>query len=204
MTKEAFAEAANVSRETLERLDAYAALLRQWQAAVNLVGADTLDDLWRRHMLDSAQLARYIPPDGIITDLGSGAGFPGLVLSILLDRPVNLVEATGKKAAFLREVVRITGSTATVHHGRIEDLAPWASDIVTARALAPLGLLLEYAAPYLLRAGAGGQAFFLKGARADEELTEASKRWTMKVERFDSVTDPQGVILHIQDIVCDG
>ncbi|MBC8241275.1 MAG: 16S rRNA (guanine(527)-N(7))-methyltransferase RsmG [Alphaproteobacteria bacterium] len=204
MTKEAFAEAAHVSRETLGRLEVYADLLRQWQSAVNLVGADTLNDLWRRHMLDSAQLVPHLPDHGVITDFGSGAGFPGLVLSIILDRPVHLVESVGKKAAFLREAARLTGAPATVHLGRIEDQAAWSSDIITARALAPLDLLLDYVAPYYQQASPDACCLFLKGARADEELTEASKNWTMTVERFPSVSDPKGVILRIRDIVRDG
>lgn len=204
MTKEAFAATADVSRETLARLEAYADLLCHWQAAVNLVGADTLDDLWRRHMLDSAQLARLLPADGVITDFGSGAGFPGLVLSIMLDRPVHLIESVGKKAAFLREVARVTGARVTIHLGRIEEQEVWPSDIVTARALAPVDLLLEYAEPYYRLAGPGAGCFFLKGERADEELTEALKNWTMVVDRFPSISDPTGVILHIRDIARDG
>lgn len=203
MTKEAFAEAVDVSRETLQRLEAYADVLTQWQSAINLVGADTLDDLWRRHMLDSAQLVSYIPAEGVITDFGSGAGFPGLVLSILLDRPVHLVESIGKKAAFLREAARVTGAQATVHLGRIEDQAPWSGDVITARALAPLALLLDYMEPYYRKAGANACCVFLKGARADEELTEALKSWTMTVERFPSISDPKGVILRIRDIARD-
>jgi 16S rRNA (guanine527-N7)-methyltransferase len=187
----------------LDRLEAYAGLLRQWQSAVNLVGADTLDDLWRRHMLDSAQLTAHIPENGDITDFGSGAGFPGLVLSIMLDRPVHLVESIGKKAAFLREAARITGAHATVHLGRIEDQDIWPAPIITARALAPLDLLLDYAEPYYRLAGADACCLFLKGARAEEELTEAAKNWTMAVERFSSVSDPKGVVLRFRDIARD-
>lgn len=204
MTKEAFAETANVSRETLQRLEAYADLLRHWQSAINLVGADTLDDLWCRHMLDSAQLVPHLPEQGVMTDFGSGAGFPGLVLAIMLDRPVHLIESVGKKAAFLREAARLTGARATVHLGRIEGQTAWPSDIITARALAPLDLLLDYGAPYYQQAGRSACCLFLKGARAEEELTEASKSWTMTVERFPSISDPKGVVLRIRDIVRDG
>ncbi len=205
LTPEGFAAATNVSRETLARLEAYAALLVRWQSAINLVGGDTLKDLWRRHMLDSAQLAPHIPAEArCITDIGSGAGFPGLVLAILCGIPVHLIESAGKKATFLREVARLTGAPVTVHHGRIENQTPWPSDVVTARALAPLSMLLEYAAPFLSLAGDGARCLFLKGARAEEELTEASKSWNMTVERFQSVTDPTGVILRIGDIARDG
>lgn len=201
MSAAAFAAATGVSRETLRRLEAYAGLLLQWQKAINLVGADTLDDLWRRHLLDSAQLLPLLPAGAReITDIGSGAGFPGLVLAIMGDRPVHLIESAGKKAAFLREAARLTAAPATVHHGRIERLTPWASDVVTARALAPLDMLLDYAAPYLAGAGADAACLFLKGARGERELTEASKSWTMMVERFDSATDPTGVIFRIRGL----
>jgi 16S rRNA (guanine527-N7)-methyltransferase len=205
MSADEFAAAADVSRETLERLEVYSSLLVKWQGAINLVGADSLADIWRRHMLDSAQLADYIPRDAaVITDLGSGAGFPGLVLSIILDRPVHLVEASGKKAAFLREVVRLTNAPAIVQNRRIERGEAWQSDVVVARALAPLALLLEYAEPFLQGAGTEAACLFLKGVRVEEELTEVSKSWTMKVERFQSVSDPSGIILRIRDIARDG
>jgi 16S rRNA (guanine527-N7)-methyltransferase len=203
LTPEAFAAAAGVSRETLDRLRAYAALLAKWQGAVNLVGRDTLDDLWRRHMLDSAQLARYLP-DGarLVTDLGSGAGFPGLVLALVAGVRVHLVEATGKKTAFLREAIRLTGAAAEVHHARIEALAPWPSDAVTARALAPLDRLLGLAAPFLGPAtpGVGPVCLFLKGARADEELTAARKNRNIAVERFASLAEPAGCVLRIRGV----
>jgi len=152
-------------------------------------------------MLDSAQLIRYIPENANeIMDMGSGGGFPGLVLAIMLDRPVHLVETTGKKAAFLREAARVTHAPATVHHCRIEALAPWPVDVITARAMAPLATLLSHAAPFL----APGRrptpfCLFLKGATVEQELTEARKSWKMTVQRFPSVTDPEGVVLRIQD-----
>jgi len=205
MSVDEFAAKADVSRETLAQLETYAALLKKWQRAINLVAADSLRDVWRRHMLDSAQLAPYMPEHARnITDLGSGAGFPGLVLSIVLSRPVHLVEASGKKAAFLREAARLTGAPAVVHHGRIEETAPWPSDIVLARALAPLPPLLDYAEPFLRRGGKETACVFLKGGRVEDELTEASKSWTMTVERFQSVSDPTGTILRIRNIARDG
>jgi len=205
MSADEFAATADVSRETLERLETYASLLMKWQGAINLVGADSLRDVWRRHMLDSAQLAAHIPQGAtVITDLGSGAGFPGLVLSIVLDCPVRLIEASGKKAAFLREVVRLTQAPAIVHHERIEKAKPWPSDVVLARALAPLSLLLDYAEPFLRDAGKEATCIFLKGGRVAEELTESAKSWTMTVERFQSVSDPTGTILRIRDMARDG
>lgn len=205
MSAAEFAATLNVSRETLQRLERYAETLRKWQRAINLVGGDSLKDLWRRHMLDSAQLADHVPESAsVITDLGSGAGFPGLVLSILLERPVHLIEASGKKTAFLREAARVSGAAAEVHHGRIEDLRPWPSDLVVARALAPLDRLLDYAEPFLRGGGRDAACLFLKGSTAEEELTESSKSWNMSVERFESVSDPTGIILRLKDIARDG
>ncbi len=202
LTESAFAENTNVSRETLRKFRSYADLLIDWQASINLVSENTLKDLWRRHVWDSVQLARFIPKDPcVITDLGSGAGFPGLMLSILLDIEVNLVDSSGKKVAFLREAARVTDANVILHQGRIEELVLPKSDLVTARALAPLGKLLNLAAPVL---SAGGKCLFLKGARAEEELTDARKEWKMTVRRFPSATDANGVILSIQDIARDG
>jgi 16S rRNA (guanine527-N7)-methyltransferase len=202
LTPAAFADRMGLAPDTLARLEAYAALLVQWQGAVNLVGRDTLDDLWRRHMLDSAQLVPHLPEGAeILTDLGSGAGFPGMVLAIVTGLRVHLVEATGRKAAFLREAARVTGARAEVHHGRIESLAPWPTDVITARALAPLPLLLDYAAP-LLAASAGRDpvCLFLKGASARQELTEARKTWTMTAKTLPSLSDEAGMVLKLHDI----
>ena len=202
LSAEEFADQNNVSRETLEKLKLYAELLIKWQNSINLVGGDTLSDLWRRHIWDSAQLAPLVPENAeVITDFGSGAGFPGLVLAILLDVEVHLVESSGKKIAFLREVARISGARVQLHQGRIEKLSLPKSDIITARALAPLDKLLDFAAPNLKP---GGFCLFLKGARAEEELTEARKKWTMIAERIQSATDPDGAILSIREISRDG
>ena len=199
LSAESFAAAENVSRETFLRLEAYVALLTKWQSAINLVGRDTLDDVWRRHIQDSAQLAGLIPDNAkTLTDLGSGAGFPGLVLAILRDLDVTLIESSGKKASFLREAARLTGSKATVLSQRIEAVPPVVSDVVSARALAPLDLLLGYAARFT---GPDTVCLFPKGAKAEAELTEAAKSWTMAVTRHPSVTDDQGVILEIRGLV---
>jgi 16S rRNA (guanine527-N7)-methyltransferase len=192
-----------VSRETLVRLETYAALLRRWTRAINLVSEASLRDLWRRHMLDSAQLMPLLPapPDArrrVILDLGSGAGFPGLVLALLGAGEVHLVESDRRKAVFLREAARQTGSDARVHDRRIEDLPPLAADVVTARACAPLSKLLEYARDIPgATPGTRPCCLFLKGKRADQELTEARKHWTMRVESFPSRSDPGGTILRI-------
>jgi len=203
MTPDEFREETGVSRETLARLERYASLLEEWNQRINLVGRSTLGDLWRRHMLDSAQLLPLLPPAPagrarVLVDLGSGAGFPGLVLSILGAGEVHLVEADRRKALFLREVARQTGAPARVHNQRIETMTPIPADVVTARACAPLGRLLGYAAPFLAAAGdADSCCLFHKGKRADEELTEAAKAWIMSVESFQSRSDSDGTILRI-------
>ena len=198
LTPEAFQATTHVSRETLDRLEAYAALLRRWQPKVNLVAASTIPDLWRRHMLDSAQLLPYLPGAPCpLVDLGSGAGFPGLVLAIMGAGEVELVEADARKCVFLREAIRVSGAAARVREGRIEADAAATFAVVTARALAPLAKLLGYAEKYLVP---GGIALFLKGKRLEEELTEAGKAWKMTLERFPSLTDPGGWVLRVREI----
>jgi 16S rRNA (guanine527-N7)-methyltransferase len=206
LSPEDFGAATNVSRETLARLELYAGLLEKWTRSINLVGRDSLADLWRRHMLDSAQLLPLLPPapvgrERVLVDLGSGAGFPGLVLAILGAGEVHLIESDGRKAAFLREAARETGVAATIHNLRIEALPAFAADVVTARACAPLSKLLGYAEPFVRSADAGrpgGTALFLKGRRVDEELTDSAEKWKMRVERFPSRSDPEGTILRLK------
>jgi len=190
----------DVSRETISALETYAGLLRKWQKAINLVSGATLNDLWRRHFLDSAQLVPLLPAgDGHITDLGSGAGFPGLVLALVTGRPTHLVESDQRKAAFLGEVARATGCAGRVqvHAGRIEALKPWAAPIITARALADLTQLLDWASAFVTT---DTTCIFPKGAKAEEELTATSRVWKMTVERRRSVTDPTGLILRLSHL----
>ncbi len=193
-----FAEIFPVSRETLARLEAYAELLTRWSARINLVGRDTLPDLWRRHMLNSAQLRPLVPCDAkTLIDLGSGAGFPGLVLAILGVPGVELVEADSRKAAFLREAARITAATVTLRPCRIAAAPPHAADVVTARALAPLDRLLGLASPFI---GPETVCLFPKGERAAQELTVARKGWTMIASTHQSVADPRGVVLRLHKV----
>ena len=193
----------SVSRETWDRLDQLVALLLRWQKSVNLVAPSTLPTLWTRHVADSLQLLKIVPEARAWVDLGSGAGFPGLVLACALaDRAggaVHLVESNQKKAGFLRECTRILGVPAIVHAIRIEDFVAGDAprfDIVTARALAPLSGLLRYANP-LLKSGAA--ALFPKGQDVEAELTEASKSWSMDYTLIPSETDPQGRIVHLRN-----
>lgn len=193
-----FADLFPVSRETLARLEAYAELLTRWSARINLVGRGTLAELWRRHMLDSAQLRPLVPENaGSLIDLGSGAGFPGLVLAILGVPGVELVEADSRKAAFLREAARITEATLAIRVCRIAAVPPHPVDVVTARGLAPLDRLLDLAAPFI---APGTLCLFSKGERAAQELTLARRRWTMTASVQSSIADPRGVVLSLQEI----
>lgn len=194
-TEEDFRAETGVSRETLARLMAYADLLRRWQGTVNLVGAATLDDLWRRHMFDSAQLFPLLPEGArTLIDLGSGAGFPGLVLSIMGVPEVHLVESNQRKAAFLQEAARVSGANATVHPARIETLSPFPAGVVTARALAPLDRLVAYAERFI---ASGGVCIFPRGRDVENELTALDENWKMRVVRIPSRTDSSATILRI-------
>lgn len=194
LTAEEFAATAHVSRETIERLKVYAVLLEKWQPRINLIGPQTLGDIWRRHFLDSAQLVPHIGDS--LADLGSGAGFPGLVLSIVANKPATLIESDQRKAAFLREVVRQTGAMATVVAKRIESATDVVSDTVTARALAPLAELAPMAASILARSRSlSSSAVFLKGQNVEGEIETLSKMWDFDIELSKSVTDPSGAIV---------
>jgi 16S rRNA (guanine527-N7)-methyltransferase len=192
----------SVSRETWARLDAFVALLIERQQRMNLVGASTIPTLWTRHIADSLQLLGLAPQARVWADLGSGAGFPGLVIACALagetGAQVHLVESIRKKAEFLRDSVAALGLPAIVHHQRIEDFAranTVAFDVVTARALAPLDKLLGYANP-LLKTGA--LALFPKGQDVEAELTLASKSWSIEADLVPSKTDPHGRILRVR------
>ncbi|HTS41800.1 MAG TPA: 16S rRNA (guanine(527)-N(7))-methyltransferase RsmG [Xanthobacteraceae bacterium] len=194
-----------ISTETAKRLDTFVALLLQWQAKINLVAPSTIEDIWTRHIADSLQLIALAPTAKIWIDLGSGAGFPGLVVACALaddkDVCVHLVESNGKKAAFLREAVRVLEVPAVVHARRIEDFVASFTepvDVVTARALAPLDELLDLAAP-LWKTGAKG--LFLKGQDVEAELTEASKCWTINSTLVPSKTNQHGRIVVIQSAI---
>ena len=192
-----------VSGETESRLDAYVDLLVQWQAKINLVASSTLPHLWTRHISDSLQLLTLAPDAKIWVDLGSGGGFPGVVLACAMaDTPgamVHLVERNAKKAAFLREALRITAAAGTVHLADIGDSVdsfPGLVDCVTARAVAPLHQLLGFAAPLL---GRGAKALFLKGQDVGAELTEATKCWKITPRLHPSLTG-QGWIVELDQL----
>ena len=192
-----------VSRETEARLDRYVELLLHWQATTNLVAPSTLPQLWTRHIADSLQLLDLAPDATRWADFGSGGGFPGVVLACALaDRGgrVDLVERIAKKAAFLREALRVTGASGEVYPkdiGDYVDSSPARPDCVTARALAPLHLLLGYVEP-LVRKGA--KALLLKGQDVESELTEATKYWKIEPILHRSRSGGQGWIVEINHI----
>lgn len=190
---------ADVSRETLDRLETYAALLKKWNPAINLVAKSTLDDLWDRHIVDSAQIFGLIPDFQHWADLGSGGGFPGMVVAILAaerqpQAKVTLVESDLRKATFLRTVARETGIDADVISQRIEQVPPLGVDVISARALAPLDRLLAFAERHLTPQGT---ALFLKGQNFQTELDTALASWRFDVQKLSSQTESTAVILKI-------
>jgi 16S rRNA (guanine527-N7)-methyltransferase len=193
-----------VSRETADRLDRFVALLLDWQSRINLVASSTVPILWTRHIADSLQLCALAPDARRFVDLGSGAGFPGLVIACVLadslPAEVHLIESNKKKAAFLSEAVRVTGAPAIVHAERSDDFIRTFDgplDIVTARALAPLPQLLTIAYPLLKR---GAKGLFPKGQDVDAELTEAAKCWSIQASLVPSRTDPKSRIVAIRSV----
>jgi 16S rRNA (guanine527-N7)-methyltransferase len=188
----------DVSRETKERLEAFAALLLRWNTRINLVSRSDAGIIWERHIQDSLQLCQLIPRGlGRAIDLGSGAGFPGLVVCIATGIPFDLIESDRRKAAFLREAARVTAAPANVHACRIEVANISPAGLVTARALAPLAKLLGLAERLLAE---GGTCLFPKSEKADQEIAEALATWTMRIEPHISETDRSGVILRISEV----
>jgi 16S rRNA (guanine527-N7)-methyltransferase len=193
----------NVSRESFAQIETYVELLLTWQAKINLIGPSTIEDVWRRHVLDSLQLLPLMQSKpAAIADLGSGAGIPGLILALGGNLRTDLYESNGKKVAFLREALRQTKANAVVHQIRLETLEDHLPakipQYVTARALAPLERLLFWAEPLLKRGAIG---MFHKGQDVDSEVNEATKVWKMgAIIRHASMTDSDGTILEVKEI----
>jgi len=187
------------SPETAARLAGYRDLLLRWNTRINLISEETATEIDQRHIADCAQLQPLLPPAGPIADIGSGAGLPGLVLAILQpDREINLVESDKRKGAFLVEAsAQLKLPMVRVHPCRAENgkLPPLSA--ITARALAPLAILLPYADKFL---APGGVAVFPKGKTAEKELTEAAQGWHFTCERFPSTTNPEATILRLSNI----
>lgn len=196
----AFRDAFSVSRETEERLSIYANLLSKWNPKINLVAKSTIDDMWSRHFADSAQLFQFRDPAHIHwLDVGSGAGFPGLVIAAMAldtaaDLRVTLIESDQRKSAFIRNVIRETGVTATIITDRIEKVPPQNADIISARALADLTQLMAISERHRKKQGL---CLFLKGRKAEDELTKAGEDWHMDVSQFPSLTDPDASVIKI-------
>jgi len=202
LTGASFTREMGLSNGLSERFSQYGAMLEKWQLRVNLVSRSTLTDIWQRHFLDSAQLLRHLP-DGAtsLVDLGSGAGFPGLVLALLMSEhggpQVHLVEADSRKAAFLTEVNRAVEAGAVIHNRRLESITDLKADVITARALSPLDRLIGQASRFM---AADATCLFLKGENVSAELTAARKNWTMHVRELASKTHPRARILKLTEI----
>ncbi len=193
----------NVSRESFDKLEQYHVLLEKWQKAINLVSSNSISGAWQRHFADSAQVVRLIPDNAKkIVDLGSGGGFPALVLAILRpDLELHLVESDERKAQFLRRVSRETGCGAVVHNERVEavigELSP---DLIMARAFAPLGDILDYCAPLFHVKQCVVPLLLMKGRDYEREVAEARKSYDFKLVAHPSITDPRAVILSLTDV----
>ncbi|MBY8976407.1 16S rRNA (guanine(527)-N(7))-methyltransferase RsmG [Rhodobacteraceae bacterium NNCM2] len=191
----------SVSRETIERLAAYEALLLRWTKRINLISRNTVEAAWQRHIVDSAQIFPLADENWRIwVDLGSGGGLPGLVVAILAkelipEGQVHLVESDLRKSVFLETVKRELDLNVTVHQTRIEDVQPFEADIVSARALASVSRLLPLSQPFC---GTDTRVLLMKGAGLDSELTEAEQHWHIEADQIPSVTDPSARILQIR------
>ncbi len=194
----------DVSRETLQRLDVFVGLLLDWQTRTNLIASSTVAQLWTRHIADSLQLLALAPEAKTWVDFGSGGGFPGIVLACALaDKSaahIHLIESIGKKARFLEEAVHRLGLPATVHRTRVEncgDSFGEKPDVITARAVASLKVLCDYAFPLM---GPRSMALFPKGQDVEVELTEASRYWNIEAELVPSKTSLEGRIVHVRSL----
>ena len=193
-----FARVSGVSRETLEKLTAYVELLSQWNRRINLVSANTMGDVWRRHILDCAQLAKHLPRQTrVAVDLGAGAGLPGLILAAMGVPEMHLVESDLRKSAFLREAARIMDVAVTLHPERIEKVTAFPADAVVARACTNLDQLIDYSEKFI---SPKTVCLFLKGENASEELAAAEASWSLTSETIPSLSDPSGMILKLSAI----
>ncbi|AVO39723.1 16S rRNA (guanine(527)-N(7))-methyltransferase RsmG [Pukyongiella litopenaei] len=189
----------DVSRETIRKLEVYVDLLRRWTPKINLVSKSSLDQVWMRHIVDSAQIFHMGADCLHWGDLGSGGGFPGMVVAILRENQgrTTLVESDQRKAAFLRSVVRECDARCTVISQRIEAAEPLNADVLSARALADLDTLLGFVQRHM---GTNGIALFPKGASWEKEVDQARRKWHFDLETRKSVTEPGAVILKVKDV----
>ena len=203
LDRAAVIEKFSVSRETIARVDAYVGALEKWTPRINLVAKSTLPDLWTRHVADSLQVAELLQEQDLrYCDFGSGGGLPGLIVAAVLaekqpQTEIILVESDQRKAAFLMSAAREMGVTARVMASRIESLPKIGANVISARALAPLPKLLEWASPHL---APGGRCLFLKGAAFRQEIDEALVNWRFDSEKWTSATNPDAVVLELRNI----
>ena len=202
MTTEALLERLNVSRETLDRLKIFEQVLQKWNPKINLVSRNSLDDLWTRHIIDSVQVFRCVSPPNHWVDIGSGGGLPGVIVAIMAaeespNTKVTLIESDQRKSAFLRTAARECGAKLTVISKRIEQADPQNADVLSARALADLSLLLEFSERHL---SPTGTALFPKGANWKKEVDNARQRWRFDFEPITSLTEPDAVVLKIEGV----
>ena len=197
---EGFLEAVGASAERRDQVEAYRTMLARANTQMNLVGDSTLGDFWRRHFIDSAQLAWFAPGARVWADLGSGAGLPGVILAILMKgRPgarVHLIESVAKRARFLADVAAALDLPVTLHHARAESLK-LSVEVVTARACAPFTRLLGFAQPYMAR---GARGLFLKGQEVDAEIAAARAAWRFRAQSHASLSDPRGRVLSVTEL----
>lgn len=187
----------DVSRETQQRLECFVELLKKWNERINLVSSKDIPTLWERHIHDCARLTPHIAPGARVIDLGSGGGFPAIVIGIMRGAQLDMVESDHRKAAFLREAARVCGVRARVFTQRVETCALEPAPYITARALACLDQLCAYAAPLL---APGGKAYFMKGKNYSDELTDAARNWHMSYKIIASHAPHEGVLLEVSDI----
>jgi 16S rRNA (guanine527-N7)-methyltransferase len=197
--RELFLEHFPVPQETITKLDRFAAMLTEWNEMINLVGPGTLPHIWMRHFLDSAQLTKHMPKDGgVLIDIGSGAGFPGLVMSILGVPNINLTESIQKKAKFLQAVIDELKLDTVLHTDRVENLRGIKADIITARAVGALHNLLKLSQPVTKPETV---YLFLKGQNVQTELTESKKEWIFTHDLTRSLSDDSGSVLMMRDVI---
>lgn len=194
----------DLSVEQAEKLEHYLRLLKKWQKAINLVSKNTIETAWQRHFIDSTQLSPYIPEGSNVTDLGSGAGFPGLVLAVMRpDLSVTLIESDTRKCAFLSNVSRETSTNINIISERIEEVSERpATDIITARALDTIKNLLDYSWPFIEQ-NKDLKLLLLKGQKTDQELDESRVAYKYKYQKHQSSSDSEGVIVELSDVSCE-
>ncbi|OUR80462.1 16S rRNA (guanine(527)-N(7))-methyltransferase RsmG [Alphaproteobacteria bacterium 46_93_T64] len=198
MDEQEFLKLTDVSRETMDKFETYVALLKKWQKAINLVSKATLPDVWERHVLDSFQILKYAPSTGgVWIDMGSGAGFPALIVAMASDFDVHVIESDQRKCQFMREVSRETSTPITIHTKRIDAVEPFPATVISARALASLEKLLEFADPFSTQ---DTLLLYLKGQDVDAELTNAAKCWRMDPIKHQSLSSSEGSVLELRNV----